>query len=440
MSFLLTCSLLLFQNNEIQDIQEQFRVQFVTLDVAARQKGKIVTDLTQADFEVKENGKAVDITYFDVLDYRTLGELSPAEVEAMTAAASDAPIPEKPMQQIILALDFESVPLDDVVKSFHMLNVFLASLDPAFRYSINLYTMDRGSLTKGFVEDPKLVIEALASYQDRYARYRNRTSNWDADMPLGGDSGGGGRFRSRSNAGSNLLNDANDLGDLEEALRQCSRMGGTQTCRCIGDTIQDFLEEQGLRTDRVIGELEILTYKFKENNDLKTMLFLSPGFALNRMYSVTRLAEMYSNGECGRGSLLGGNLFIQGDFNRVIHACLKNRVIFHTFDVYNTDADHRRLMSAEHSGLASDAMTRVYRDYSYEVAEGLRDLAEQSGGTFTQAHTLKGTMNNVLEDNRYFYVLGYTSPEGKSGKFRKIKLKVKRKGVDLQYRKGYYGS
>jgi len=158
------------------------------------------------------------------------------------------------------------------------------------------------------------------------------------------------------------------------------------------------------------------------------------------MYSVTRLAEMYSNGECGRGSLLGGNLFIQGDFNRVIHACLKNRVIFHTFDVYNTDADHRRLMSAEHSGLASDAMTRVYRDYSYEVAEGLRDLAEQSGGTFTQAHTLKGTMNNVLEDNRYFYVLGYTSPEGKSGKFRKIKLKVKRKGVDLQYRKGYYGS
>ena len=435
MNLLLTCGLLFFQP---ADIQEQFRVEFVTLDVVARHKGKLITDLVQSDFQLKENGKSVDITFFDILDYRTVQEMTPGEVEAIAADTTKPAPDERPMQQIILALDLESVPLDDVVKSFHQLKIFLETLDASFRYAIDLYTLDRGSLTKGFVEDPKLVLEALASYQDRFSRYRNRSSNWDADMPLGG--GGGGSLRSRRNPASNLLNDANDFGDLEEALRHCSRMGGIPACRCIDETLNDFLEEQSVRTDRVIGELEILTYKFKQNNDLKTMLFLSPGFALNRMNSVTQLAGRYRNAQCGgRTSLLGGNLYIQGDFNRVIHACIKNRVIFHTFDVYNTDADHRRLMSAEHSGLASGSLTRLYCDYSNEVAEGLRDLADQSGGTFSQARALKGPMNRILEENRYFYVLGYTSPTGKPGKFRKIKLKVKKKGVKLQYRKGYYG-
>ena len=45
----------------------------------------------------------------------------------------------------------------------------------------------------------------------------------------------------------------------------------------------------------------------------------------------------------------------------------------------------------------------------------------------------------MIEGNRFVYVLGYRSPPGKEGAFRKIKVKCLRKGVTLRHRSGYLG-
>ena len=45
----------------------------------------------------------------------------------------------------------------------------------------------------------------------------------------------------------------------------------------------------------------------------------------------------------------------------------------------------------------------------------------------------------MIDDVSAYYLLGYTSTEApRDGKFHEIKLSVKRKGLDVRYRKGYW--
>lgn len=408
MVLFLALGCLLFFQDDIEPVKEQFRVEYVTLDVVATHKKKMVTDLTADDFIVTENGKKVDVTFFDILDYRQ----QPGEGE-------------KPLQQIILALDFESVIRSDVHGSFRQVRRFLDGLDENYRYSINLYALDRGSLTKGFSEDLEEIGYALNRYEDRFLSNRYRKSSWDSDNPLGGSAGGGSSY---GMVGSGPLEMVNDITTLIEAIRFC--MGGPGECSCVNSSVEEFLVEQRLRSERVVGELESLAYKFKENNDLKTMILVSPGFAIDNLNSVGRLLRSATKGRCG--STLGiGRIRLDADLQKVTHACIKNRVIFHTFDVFNKTG-HRRQVGRDASG-AIDS-------YARDMARGLKDLAQESGGTFRQVFRLDGSAKKVLENNRFFYTLGYQSPAGKPGKYREIKVKVKRKKVKVRHRRGYFGS
>jgi hypothetical protein len=74
-----------------------------------------------------------------------------------------------------------------------------------------------------------------------------------------------------------------------------------------------------------------------------------------------------------------------------------------------------------------------------EIASGISELTEESGGRFFQTYTLTNPIQKVLDEDRFSYLIGYQSPDGRPGRFRKIKIKVKRKGVKLYYRQGYYG-
>jgi hypothetical protein len=117
---------------------------------------------------------------------------------------------------------------------------------------------------------------------------------------------------------------------------------------------------------------------------------------------------------------------------------VKSRVVFHAFDMYNFNMDTSRKASAEVSS-GSDKAIRAYREFKQQLTAGLLTLADESGGFFASATTLK-PMQSVMDRSRVVYVLGYESPVGKPGDFRRIKVKCRRKRVELKYRTGYYGS
>lgn len=77
-----------------------------------------------------------------------------------------------------------------------------------------------------------------------------------------------------------------------------------------------------------------------------------------------------------------------------------------------------------------------------EAAAGAESIASDSGG-FTVANTndLGKGIQRIADDSRAYYLLGYVPQNAKQdGRFRKITLKVNRKGVDVRARKGYFAS
>ncbi len=70
----------------------------------------------------------------------------------------------------------------------------------------------------------------------------------------------------------------------------------------------------------------------------------------------------------------------------------------------------------------------------------LRVLSEESDGrAIVNRNTLEQGLADMVRDSSFYYLLGYTSTKtGNDGKFHPIQVKVKRGGVDVRARKGYW--
>jgi hypothetical protein len=70
----------------------------------------------------------------------------------------------------------------------------------------------------------------------------------------------------------------------------------------------------------------------------------------------------------------------------------------------------------------------------------MREIAAETGGkTYVNQNEIKDGVERALADNAAAYTIGYY-PEDKKwdGKYRSIKVKLDRNGVELQHRRGYY--
>ena len=422
-------TLFLSQDDNI-DVQESLRVEFVSIDVLALDnKGQPVTDLKLSDFEVKEKRKKVQITLFEKLDLRTASQFTftpPASLES--GDPKNEPPVQQQHQQIILALDMEDVDLVDANKTFDQLKEFVENLDRLVPYSVDVYSLEYGSISKGFTSDRSLILDAIEQLRSKY--FDTQRGRGGSSL-LGGLSGRDGRTRSQGTG---------SFTKLEEELRRCKQVKSES---CTNSVVGEFFENHWMRTSRVLGELESLSEKFTSKDGLKTMILVSPGFAVDGLGSILRLWNivMGGTGEQTIANLSTGHFQSGGlreKYKALLHACLVRRVIFNVIDIYNGSAANSRGSSARFTG-NTRAAEDVYLAYSREVSSGTSSLAKDTGGSFYSTFRLGTPITKVVETSRFYYQIGYTSPEGKAGKWRKIKIKCKRKGVKLRYRDGYYG-
>jgi VWFA-related protein len=75
-----------------------------------------------------------------------------------------------------------------------------------------------------------------------------------------------------------------------------------------------------------------------------------------------------------------------------------------------------------------------------QAAEGSESLAVDSGGFIIKnTNDLSKGIQRIADENRSYYLIGYQPTNTTAdGRFRKIKLEVNRKGVELRARKGYF--
>jgi hypothetical protein len=98
-------------------------------------------------------------------------------------------------------------------------------------------------------------------------------------------------------------------------------------------------------------------------------------------------------------------------------------------------------------GASSDAGTAAdpaeARQADRELRAGLEEMARDTGGlAIADTNDLAGAVKQVLEDQKGYYLLGY-EPEtvaDTSPRFHKIGIKVKRAGLRVRSRKGFYAS
>lgn len=407
-------------------VHEKYRVEYVVLDiVAVDRKGHLVDDLKAEDFQVLENGDPVKVSLFDILDLTGKG------VEAPHAADTAEPIEESEpgVPQVILTFDMEALKGRGQTQALNQAREFLASWDPAEPIRICVDSLETGPITDGFVDSAMAAMAALSAHAARLSDERHdRRRGFDSDRGWTQFDGGYG-----------------DLNGLEKALEQCIKFGGpVDQHQCIQSALDEYSLYHEEKNLRVIGELESLMYRFQETDGLKFIFLISSGFAMDFPRSAKELAQLYLNsaspGERTMPVAASSGTRIRQEYQRVVHACIRNRIIFYSFDIFNESAGTRRRFAASHSIQGGMRISGLYQQYQREAVEGLKQLADDSGGDFYQVDAFPSSMRNVLKNRAFFYVLGYESPSGERGEYRKIKVKCKRRGVDLHYRRGYVGA
>lgn len=106
-----------------------------------------------------------------------------------------------------------------------------------------------------------------------------------------------------------------------------------------------------------------------------------------------------------------------------------------------TAADSTSGMSAHRVSMIASQRAAALR----ETQNGLRYIAGETGGfAVVDDNDLTAGLRRVLEDQQGYYLIGYQPEPGTfdtdtSGRFRKVKLRVTRKGVKVRTRAGFYG-
>src|SRR5207247_4798944 len=123
---------------------------------------------------------------------------------------------------------------------------------------------------------------------------------------------------------------------------------------------------------------------------------------------------------------------LQNDLREIYDSANHNNVAIYA-------VDPRGLAVFEHDinegvGLETD------RVMLKSTIDTLRVLADQSDGrAIVNRNDLDAGMKQIVKDSSAYYLIGYNSTQAPTdGKFHEIKVRVKRPGVDVRARKGYW--
>lgn len=242
----------------------------------------------------------------------------------------------------------------------------------------------------------------------------------------------------------------------EDAIRRCYPPSG-DTADIAGKMIARLREEQSLHAlDALVAHLDAL------RPERKFVMVFTEGWALFRPdESLSRsIGGRVPGQDPMRINPLTGGLAKQGDPNpqsgtaMTTDACERLRTMLAYSD---HETEFRQLLQRANRANVSfypiDARGLVVFDTPIEFGvpvaldaawlreryNGLRDMASQTDGeAVLDTNNVSGAMKKVFQDVGSYYLLSYYSTNQKlDGRFRRIRVEVKRDGADVRARPGY---
>jgi len=127
------------------------------------------------------------------------------------------------------------------------------------------------------------------------------------------------------------------------------------------------------------------------------------------------------------------------EFKRVIEAARRSNTAIYFLDTRGLQGMPVYMTAEFGPAIPEQDMGAIFAE-SFEASEGSDSLAADSGGfTVKNTNDLAKGIKKIADETRAYYLLGYNpSNTTRDGRFRKIEVKVNRKGVEVRARKGYY--
>ena len=359
-----------------------FRVEVNYVEVDAfvtDAEGKPVNELTAADFEVFEDGKPQKVTAFSLVNIPI--ERAERPLFAGKAIEPDVQTNEHLEGRIYLLV------LDDIHTDFTRTPRVKAAARRFIEQNFGLndlaavvYT-GRADASQDFTNNPRLLIQAIDKFNGRKLRSSTiqRIEN------------------ARANPETGVLEPGDDIDQMDRAFRARSVMNNVRK-------LAEFMA--GVRGRR------------------KAMLLIGEGIDYN-IYEATGVL----------GSTASSVLL---DTQDAIAAATRGNVSIYAIDPRGLTTGDEDLITQ--SSTIGDADGRALQNELRLSQDSLRVLASSTGGfAAVNRNDLNGAFDRIVAENSSYYVFGYYSTnERRDGRFRKIEVRVKRPGLRVRSRNGYF--
>jgi VWFA-related protein len=376
---------------------ETMDVTVVNVDVYVTDKsGNRVKGLTQDDFELFEDKKPVQITNFYSIEAgKPVRQLDPDGVEREPLAAGEpAPgIPDEQKLSLIVYVDNFNLRPFNRNRALKDLRQFLnEKVRPGDRVMLVSYDREL-HVRRAFTTDPQVIASALfelekISAQGTHADSERRDILEEIDDAEDVSQVYG---RARSYAES-LFNDLEfTIGALKSFVDQMAGLPGRKAILYVSDGVP-------MRAGEDI--FHALSIKFPQ----KTSLLEAQSYDASR-----RFVELANQANA-------------------------NRVSFYTLEATGLRVSSAADASQRNPGLG----VQVEQIHFSNLQSTLQMLAEKTGGVaILNANQLLPRLERVADDFETYYSLGYSPSHSGDGRYHKIEVKAKRKGLIVRHREGY---
>lgn len=355
--------------------------------VVVDKSGKPVTDLSPDDFEILENDKPQKITNFSFITVEpaptTIAETPKKPVDKNAPPIPTKLRPEQVKRTIALVIDDLSLSFQSAYYTRRALKKFVDEMmQPGDLVAIVRTGSGVGALQQ-FTSDKQQLYAAIER-----VKYNPTVGRTGAFSPV-------------------------DSAVADEALQSMT------------ETIDAFRED--IFAVGTLGALNYIVRGMRELPGRKAVLLWSEGFTL-----ISRTGDSMERNE---------RVYVA--LQRLIDLANRSAVVIYTADprglvsTFPTAADNVNPQNI--SSVMSSRGNRLW-----DTQQGLSYLAEQTGGfAVRNTNDLGGGIRKVIDDQKSYYLIGY-QPDAATfdpvkSRFNKLKVKVKRKGLSVRYRSGFFG-
>jgi VWFA-related protein len=379
------------------------QVELVTVDTVVTDKktGQPVTGLTQADFVVTEDGKAQSISSFEAVSVPAKPKETPPPKPRVSTNV--APLRELGRTFVILFDDIHLSPFH----AHRAKSAIAAFLKNGVREGDRVSLVSTGgdawwSTRMEAGRDELLTL--LKRLEGRYIpdRSPDRMSDWEAMR----------------------VHVYSDTQVTERVNRRFLTYGATP-----GDTPRGGLADP-LGDGLVRGKASEVYYQSVTRNRLtldvmeRILNSLSPTKGRKSMILVSE------------GFIFDPNLL---EFKDVVQASRRGNCAIYFLDTRGLEGVSTYFGAEFGPALDTQDLGAAFVE-NLQAAEGSESLAADSGGfVIKNTNDLEKGIQRIADESRSYYLIGYhPTNTAADGRFRKVKVEVQRKGVEVRARKGYF--